>query len=147
FGKYRGQPVQALIADQDYRDWLLSQPWFRERWGNVYQTVINYGGEPQDSPEHNEMQVAFLDDDRCLALARLLSPSMFDRSRITYSSEDKDFHKRFADHRVARYTPAVIERRAFEVGGWDVVFRVKPVSFHIEVGSTPDCWCTECDHS
>lgn len=147
FGKYKGQPVQTLLADQNYRDWLLSQPWFRERWGNVYQMVINYGGEPQDSPEHNEMQVSFLSDQRCLALARLLTPEAFDVSKIRYSGRDRQYHERFKAHLDGNYTPAEVRGRSFEAGGWDVVFRVDPVSLRLKVTSMPDCKCGPCDHS
>src|SRR5215475_10974387 len=74
FGKYKDQPAEALLADRDYCEWLLGQPWFRDRWPNVYQVIVNYGTEPQDSPEHNQMQAAFLDDAWCLALAARLRP-------------------------------------------------------------------------
>lgn len=28
FGKYKGQSVEAMIADGSYCEWLLAQPWF-----------------------------------------------------------------------------------------------------------------------
>jgi len=28
FGKYKGQPVEALQGDPAYADWLAAQPWF-----------------------------------------------------------------------------------------------------------------------
>jgi hypothetical protein len=31
FGKYKGQPVEVLMADADYRDWLMPQPWSWEQ--------------------------------------------------------------------------------------------------------------------
>jgi hypothetical protein len=99
FGKYRGQPVEMLAADTDYCEWLIAQPWFKARYLNVYNTVINYGAEPQDSPEHNQMQARFLDDDWCLALADRLKPKRPDR-------------------------PGEVLNRAFEQGGWDVAFDV-----------------------
>jgi len=36
FGKCRGQPVEALAADRDYCDWLVTERWFRERYGCLY---------------------------------------------------------------------------------------------------------------
>jgi hypothetical protein len=31
FGKYRGQPIEILASDRGYCDWLMAQPWFRDR--------------------------------------------------------------------------------------------------------------------
>ena len=73
-GKYKGQPVELLAADHQYTEWLSSQPWFRERYATIYQTIINYGQEATASPEHNEMQARFLDDTWCLALACTIRP-------------------------------------------------------------------------
>ncbi len=95
FGKYKGQPVEVLAADHDYCEWLTAQPWFKARYLNVYNTVINYGAEPQDSPEHNQMQARFLDDAWCLGLAKSL--------RLN--------------------SPRDVSYRSFEQG-WDVSFRV-----------------------
>jgi len=61
FGKYRGQPVEVLAADRDYTDWLMAQPWFRERYQNIYTIVIN-NQQPSETPEHNALQVLFLDE-------------------------------------------------------------------------------------
>lgn len=146
FGKYKGQPAEVLIADEDYRDWLTSQPWFRERYAVLYQTVINYGGEPQDSPEHNEMQVSFLDDQRCLRLACILYPSRtFDRSEIRYSPTDKDLHDRFAHHLDPEYTDAGTTNRTFENKGWDVTYQIDPASLALELTSMPLCTCPPCE--
>jgi hypothetical protein len=145
FGKYRGQPVQVLIADQDYRDWLMAQPWFRERWGNIYQTVINYGAEPQDSPEHNEMQVSFLADDLCFQLARFLYPRLdFSESAIKYSHDDKVMHERFKEYLQLDYKSASIGGRKFESGGWDVVYKIQPPSMTLKPSSLPSCRCGPC---
>lgn len=97
FGKYKGQPVAALAADENYCEWLTAQPWFKQKYGNVYNILIQSGAEPQDSPEHNEMQARFLDDDWCLRLGAVLWP-------------------RFATFRGAP------SNRTFEARGWDVVF-------------------------
>lgn len=60
FGKYKNQPVEVLLQDQRYCDWLTSQEWFREKFPQIHLTVINMGAEPQDSPEHNKMQARLL---------------------------------------------------------------------------------------
>jgi len=61
FGKYRGQPVEAMAADRGYCDWLTAQPWFRDQHPRIYSIVINNFAEPNETPEHNQMQVRFLD--------------------------------------------------------------------------------------
>lgn len=62
FGKYRGQPIEAIAEDRSYVDWLLAQPWFRERYAGLHSVVINNFCEPSDTPEHNSMQARFLDE-------------------------------------------------------------------------------------
>lgn len=74
FGKYRGQPVEAMAGDRQYTDWLLQQEWFREKHDALYAIVINNFGEPSETPEHNLMQARFLDDHFCMALARIVFP-------------------------------------------------------------------------
>ncbi len=72
FGKHKGKPVEALLDDRPYLDWLLSQPWFKERFGNVYNIVINAGQEPVETPEHNAMQIKFLDESFRMKFGQLL---------------------------------------------------------------------------
>ena len=122
FGKYKDQPVEALIADRDYREWLMEQPWFRDRYVNLYQMVINYGGQPTETPEHNEMQAAFLDDDYCLKVARaIIAPKELEKPWWW----DKEMPGQ-------GWVPEPIER-GFEVGGWDVVLQVGDHRFGIEL--------------
>jgi hypothetical protein len=62
FGKYKGQPTEVVLADQQYVTWLLDQPWFREsRFQNIYNTIINYSAGEPETPDHNAMQIKFLD--------------------------------------------------------------------------------------
>ena len=98
-GKYKGEPVEVLLADQSYTEWLLAQPWFPERYAALHQTIINYGAEPQDSPEHNEMQLRYLDDRLCLNLAAFVG-----------ATTDKTWH-----------SAEFVSSTNFEVRGWDVV--------------------------
>ena len=76
FGKYKGQPVEILQGDSDYLQWLLAQDWFRTRFASVYNVVINYSGEATETPEHNALQVLFLDDTFCTALLHHLEPGI-----------------------------------------------------------------------
>ena len=153
FGKYKGQPVEIMAADADYCEWLTAQSWFRERYGNVYNTIINYGAEPQDSPEHNEMQARFLDDEWCFQLADLLRP----RRKGTYGVGaarkvlNADPHyQAFRGCCELEIGEPGIEPRRFEDKGWDVVYGIDPagITTHKErlVPPLPACTC-ECDHT
>jgi hypothetical protein len=73
FGKYKGRLVEELlINDPQYLQWLTNQDWFRTEHVLLYQVVINRGAEPEHTPEHNAMQVKFLDDDFCRKFLRRL---------------------------------------------------------------------------
>ena len=71
-GKYKGQPIEVLQGDPGYAEWLLAQPWFRERYASVFQVIVNNFGEPAETPEHNRLQARFLDPWFCHALLRLV---------------------------------------------------------------------------
>jgi hypothetical protein len=72
FGKYKGQPLEVMVADRDYVQWLMAQDWFRDK--PLYQVIINSGAEPQETPEHNALQVLFLDPGFSLRFARHVEP-------------------------------------------------------------------------
>jgi uncharacterized protein (DUF3820 family) len=58
FGKYKGRLIEeVLVDDPGYLQWLAGQVWFRDKFAVLYQVIINRGGEPQDTPEHNALQV------------------------------------------------------------------------------------------
>ncbi len=71
FGKYKGQPIEVLVNDRQYLDWLTAQPWFRERHENLYTIIINNFAEPSETPEHNKLQAKFLDNNFCLKCIKL----------------------------------------------------------------------------
>lgn len=106
FGKYKGQPVDVLAADQAYCEWLRCQPWFAEKFRDVYNIVINYGNEPQDTPEHNALQARFLDDEFCVTVGRASDSE----SRLSVTEKDAEY---------------IVDNVAFESYGWDVKFRLR----------------------
>ena len=55
--------------------WLLAQDWFRDKYAVLYQVIINRGSEPQETPEHNALQVRFLDDEFCFRFLKQLIPN------------------------------------------------------------------------
>jgi hypothetical protein len=75
FGKYKGQPIEALAQDKPYLDWLSGQDWFRERYANIYTLIVNNFAEPSETPDHNALQVLFLTDAFCARFISVLSPN------------------------------------------------------------------------
>lgn len=149
FGKHKGKTVEEVqLVEPSYLDWLIGQPWFRDRHVILYQTVINRGGEPEETPEHNALQVLFLDNGFCLRFIYALgfNPTrVFERRRNERISELEDKHRAVVKtiselgrttygqfkpeeyleyierEKRERFEPSV-EGRAFEAQGWDVVF-------------------------
>jgi hypothetical protein len=76
FGKYKGRLIEEVLADDPgYIEWLTGQDWFRTKFTVLHQVIINRGAEPEETPEHNAMQVRFLDDEFCLRFVRHLHPT------------------------------------------------------------------------
>ena len=104
FGKYQGQPVDRLLADRKYCQWLIDQSWFCQNFPALRAQIIseiNDGGGPPletQTPEHNLMQARFLQPSWCKALA-------------TYFFDGVD--------------EGSIGPREFERDNWDVVFSVE----------------------
>jgi hypothetical protein len=64
FGKYRGQPVEAMMADQNYCAWALTQPGLRAKFPSLIAVIVNGGTAPDaPTPEHNRMQLLFRNPD------------------------------------------------------------------------------------
>ena len=90
FGKYQGRSVEELVADDSYVRWLTAQDWFRTRHATLYQIVINKGTEPTETPEHNAIQVRFLDDAFCVALVESVVGTCSSYAlELRWSNEDK----------------------------------------------------------
>jgi uncharacterized protein (DUF3820 family) len=76
FGKYRGRLLDEVLADDPaYLQWLAGQDWFRAKFNILHQVIINRGAEPEETPDHNAMQVKFLDDDFCLRFLNAVKPN------------------------------------------------------------------------
>ncbi|MER6971170.1 hypothetical protein ABT304_08965 [Nocardioides sp. NPDC000445] len=149
FGQYKGQPIEVLLADRNYCEWLLSRHRFAERESVLYQTIINYGGPPQDSPEHNQMQAKFLDKDYCLALAKLLDKEN-DYLTPTASNVEWEWLERwraeFPDLIQETHEPAGAAGIKFEDGGWDVTFNTYLPQVSVTMLDVPPCECGPCVH-
>ena len=117
FGKYKGQPVEAMAADRDYVDWLLAQPWFKDKHETIYTLVVNNFGEPSETPEHNALQALFLDDAFVKKVLAVHHTGVIYETVWKYNS---------------RLPPASL-RVSFEILGADVYAYVDRLEFFIEV--------------
>lgn len=72
FGKFKGQPVEVLRQEPQYAEWLMQQPWLKDRYPKIYNVVINNFQEPSETPEHNRLQARFLDEDFVLKVISVL---------------------------------------------------------------------------
>ena len=144
-GKYKGAPLAAVMADNDYRNWLIEQPWFRTKFSATY-NVLMMGAPPEETPEHNEMQARFLEDAWCLSLAGLLKIHILEGVRAFQASCLYSYR----DH-VSVEASKPSARCEFEVNGWDVVLNVETseVSAHLDsLDVLPECTCVNhCDTS
>lgn len=75
FGKYKGQPLEILQNDPSYLEWLQVQPWFLEKYSKLNTLIINNFQAPSETPEHNSLQVMFLDQDFCLKISKIFYPN------------------------------------------------------------------------
>lgn len=66
FGKYKGRPIEDMLADADYMGWLEAQPWFREKFAHLKRGMDD---ELSRTPVHNRLQALFLDARYCAAFA------------------------------------------------------------------------------
>jgi len=77
FGKYKGRLIdEVLVDDPGYLQWLAGQDWFRTKFTILHQVIINRGSEPEETPEHNALQVKFLDEDFRDRFVRCLIPDL-----------------------------------------------------------------------
>lgn len=72
FGKYKGQPVEDMLADRDYMAWVEAQPWFRERY--LHLLSRRDADAASRTPVHNKLQTLFLDEEYRLAFVSLINP-------------------------------------------------------------------------
>lgn len=147
FGKYKGQPVEVMLQDRSYCEYMAAQAWFREKNPVLYQTIINYGGPPQDTPEHNEMQASLLDESMRLALAEVV----WVKQGKQYSREGFPNLHYPSTHELKRDYPDLISYEplppgvgdaSFEVDGWDVVFFASGPGTSASSSGRPECTCS-----
>jgi hypothetical protein len=140
FGKYKGQPVEAMVADRDYCEWLAGQDWFRSRYAEIHTVIINYGGEPQDTPEHNRLQAMFLDPEFCRRVLRWADPEFGIETRDDANEWLASEAKQYAYVAAGKWKEWEMTPAVFESGGWDVTYSVEHGA-HCYYG--PSQWSSE----
>jgi len=83
FGKFKGEPVDLLLAHADYALWLLTAKaaLLRKSHPPLYHWLIGHFGAPDTTPEHNRLQNRFLEEDFCLQLYLHLNPGVAEKPR------------------------------------------------------------------
>ncbi len=65
FGKYAGQPIERLLSDVNYLDWVKGQPGLMRsletRHPAFFNIIITGGPETEDTPDHNALQLRLFD--------------------------------------------------------------------------------------
>lgn len=130
FGKYQGQPIDRVMADHSYLEWVLNQPWFAEDYARLHGLIVNFGNEAQDSPEHNAFQIRFLEEEMRLAVARRLG---FEELDGEFCGKQKAIARRIGRELNCRIhekeSPLRVSAVKFEESGWDVAFDILPASY------------------
>jgi len=98
FGKHRGKPIEALLADKPYLDWLMQQNWFTVKYEKII-NIIHSTAEATETPEHNEMQALFLDENITRSIIKTICNSS-----------------------IIKITEEFTTRLAFEEKGFDIYF-------------------------
>jgi hypothetical protein len=114
FGKYKGQPVEALAQDRSYCDWLMGQEWFRSSYTAIHTLIVNNFGVPDETPEHNALQALFTDNEWAKRFVTLAvgGSETFEKSRLFYLQHNRLTAAEVEQARLA--TPEVkISRIAF----------------------------------
>lgn len=82
FGKYRGLTLEeVLIQDPAYFEWLRDQAGIIQAKPELAAAFRELGASTEETPLHNAMQVMFLDDEVCAALAEALYPDAWEPLR------------------------------------------------------------------
>lgn len=118
FGKYKDQPIEILIKDPEYRQWLLAQNWFTQKFPDLKLIIINNFKESNETPEHNKLQGEFLDDKFCVAFLKTVRPTLFENpARIP----DRNWWFKYAE----KIKSLRISERSLEIHGFDVLLNFK----------------------
>ncbi|MBM9520868.1 hypothetical protein JWG39_13690 [Desulforhopalus vacuolatus] len=139
FGKYKGKPIEILMQDEQYANWLKDQSWFREKFSNHYTLIVNnFSTEPVDTADHNAMQVKYISADYRMKVAyAVMGDTLFkyNQSHIDEMLPEllKEFEGDVRSHQTLQkklttlngLSFAYISGVKFEHKGVDVVYKVE----------------------
>lgn len=136
FGKYKGQPITALINDSEYLEWCKSQEWF-QKYPIVYNICVNQTIAPNDTctPEHNKLQTLFLE--RKFNLQFISKFLCFDEYNSYLDNVfETEIFKIFSDNK--KFDSIDLEKFDIEVEfegvyNWDVILLLSMKSNNIEL--------------
>lgn len=107
FGRYKGKPFEEVLADTSYAQWLAAQDWFQSKFVTFYRLIQERLQLDEDSPEHNAMQLRWMNP---ILLERLITAVYGDDDPVRRREEQLE-----ADGvGFCNILP--------EVNGWDIVF-------------------------
>ena len=82
FGKHKGRTVaELLVHDPQYAQWIVNQGWVAERFAELHAAILTRGAATDDSPEHNAIQVRFLDQTFAVACVLAAWPGRIGKAR------------------------------------------------------------------
>lgn len=82
FGKYKGRPVEDMLADADYMAWLEAQPWFRERFASLLSR--RDADAESRTPVHNRLQALFLSESYQKAFVSVVGGKFYPETRVQF---------------------------------------------------------------
>jgi len=157
FGKYQGKPLEVLKQDVEYVKWLQTQSWFKLRYQNINNLIINNFGQPSETPEHNKIQTLFLSKDFCKLLIdfmvdnELLQKFYYIEKKIKNDTSEMLIpipSLTYLEHSLKITKPVVplyttVKEKVFynydylnvffEIDGIDVILQLKEATLHIEI--------------
>jgi len=90
FGKYKGQPVEVLLADKRYLDWVMNQASLVSMYSRFFESITIV--DPSSTPEHNKMQIKYLEADYRRKLVEIVTGSKFNiRASVNFEPIDVSF--------------------------------------------------------
>jgi hypothetical protein len=132
FGKKRGLPVDDLLDDPDYLNWLQKNAaeYARQRYPDFYPVLMNSGRRASETPDHNRLQKLFVYEDYRRAFCRAVKPDwekdVWSEFVAEVSYQAREVHPEFRDaleQLPAVCWPRVSTRAWFEVKGIDVAIK------------------------
>ena len=131
FGKLKGKDITHLLNDHTYCEWVVAQPWFKEKHSRIYNIVVNRNDPSKEStptPEHNRIQNLFLKTDFQYKLIQYLGYLRNTRTKIeedTLKDNNWVYKKFFPD----KWWSNVNVEIEFEAeNNWDIVMEFNKYS-------------------